>query len=205
MSGSTVLLVFEFVAMAIFVAYLHRYYRSPFVGKDVNISTYVAWVFGFSGIILLPFGNSFMQQSLYFTHLIYLCPSIDVAVAFVDNERMKSLRTLWDFIYWRYLFCIIVFQGFNFMQLFFMQYFHACMVCFAYTINLPYVGRIFDERKGSPLYCFFLCLLIMFADYDFFFVVYRFSEAKRNILWYFFHYFCGVRYLHVINKWRLHH
>ncbi len=60
MAGIMVLLFFEFFAMAVFVACLHRYYRSPLVGKDANISTYAAWTFGFSGIILLPFGISLL-------------------------------------------------------------------------------------------------------------------------------------------------
>jgi hypothetical protein len=80
MAGSFALITVEFFFMAAIVLYLIYHYKSPVVGKDVVISTFLAWTLGFAGIILLPY---------------------DLAVAFVLNEQMSSLLALWDVIYWR--------------------------------------------------------------------------------------------------------
>ncbi len=85
MADSFALIVVEFIFMLVLVAQLLRYYKSAIVGKDVTISTYVAWSLGFAGILLLPY---------------------DVSVALVEHMELPALRSLWDTVYWRYL-CLL--------------------------------------------------------------------------------------------------
>lgn len=82
MAESYALIILEFLIMFMVVGYLLRSYKAPAVGKDVVVSTYLAWVLGFAGILLLPY---------------------DISVALVEDKMMNSLRLWWDMTYWRFV------------------------------------------------------------------------------------------------------
>jgi hypothetical protein len=86
MADTYALLIVEFIFMVFLVIFLVKYYKSPEVGKDVVVSTFVSWTLGFAGIILLPY---------------------DVSVALVERTELSALKSLWDMIYWRYEFGFI--------------------------------------------------------------------------------------------------
>ena len=65
--------------LIVIVTLKSRYYKSPLVSYDVAFTVYLAWVFGFSGILLLPYDLSFS------------------VVTGIDSER---LSIVWTFVYW---------------------------------------------------------------------------------------------------------
>jgi hypothetical protein len=74
------LVVAEFAILAIVIAFLIHYYKSPVVTWDVSISVYFAWLLGFVGVLLLP---------------------LDVSIAVVEHSHNPSLDKVWKFVYWR--------------------------------------------------------------------------------------------------------
>jgi hypothetical protein len=53
-----VLLLIEFMLLAIVCFFLIRYYKGHMVTWDVSITVYISWVLGFAGILLLPYDLS---------------------------------------------------------------------------------------------------------------------------------------------------
>ena len=73
------LVVTEFVVLSVACGLLMRYYKSPMVSFDVTTTVYLAWVLGFSGVLLLPY---------------------DISLAIVDNTRSDILDIVWQVLYW---------------------------------------------------------------------------------------------------------
>ena len=77
-SASLGIIACEFIAVSIVSGYILWYYKSPHVTFDVTVSVYLAWVLGFSGILLLPYDLSFSE---------------------VNNLESVRLAEVWSFIY----------------------------------------------------------------------------------------------------------
>lgn len=91
MASSFQLIVAEVILMLFLVVYLVNYYRSPSVTWDVWFATYISWVLGFAGTILLPF---------------------DMAVTLAhqdDNPYYHTLNSVWRAIYWRLIIILLLF------------------------------------------------------------------------------------------------
>ena len=83
-SASIDIIVGEFFVVSAVSAYLLWYYQSPLVSFDITVTVYIAWVLGFSGILLLPY---------------------DLSLALMDDFESQRLWTIWTFIYWS-TFCL---------------------------------------------------------------------------------------------------
>ena len=55
------------------------YFKNPQVKVDVLITVMIGWIFGFAGILLLPY---------------------DLSVAIVNEETVSNLKVMWEIIYW---------------------------------------------------------------------------------------------------------
>jgi hypothetical protein len=76
------LIVAEVIIMLLLTISLVNYYKSPAVTWDVRIATYISWVLGFAGTILLPFDMA-------------------VTLAYSDEQQFHTLNSIWRAIYWR--------------------------------------------------------------------------------------------------------
>lgn len=69
----------EFVILAVLCGFLVYHYQSPLVTKDVSISVYISWVFGYAAVLLLPY---------------------DLSLALVTETQNKPLTETWASVYW---------------------------------------------------------------------------------------------------------
>jgi hypothetical protein len=69
----------QFIILSIVCFFLIRYYKSKFVTFDVSFSVYLCWVFGFAGILLLPY---------------------DLSIAVVGDVQSIKLLNIWKSLYW---------------------------------------------------------------------------------------------------------
>jgi hypothetical protein len=75
------IIVVESFILFIVTAYLVKSFQSPYGKWDVTTATYISWVLGFAGTLLLPY---------------------DISIALVNHESSVTLTAIWDVIYWRY-------------------------------------------------------------------------------------------------------
>lgn len=79
MSEMDTIVYTQFTILSIVCFFLIRYYKSKFVTFDVSLSVYLCWVFGFAGILLLPY---------------------DMSIAIVDDVQSIKLSNIWKSLYW---------------------------------------------------------------------------------------------------------
>lgn len=73
----------QFVFLALLCLALVRYLAAKEISRDVQVTCYVSWLLGFSGVILLPYDISTVLGSTN-----------------DDHTRVSSLVDGWSLIYW---------------------------------------------------------------------------------------------------------
>jgi hypothetical protein len=118
------LIVAEVAMMLLLTISLVNYYKSPSVSWDVWLATYVSWVLGFAGTVLLPFDMA-------------------VTLAYSDDEQYKTLNSVWRAIYWRSSSSPA--NGIDML----LQHLLTCMDTSSNSNAISYVWRIFIWAQGE--------------------------------------------------------
>jgi len=79
--STAVFLGIQFVIIALLCLFLVRYFAAKEISWDVQLTCYVSWVLGFSGVLLLPY-------------------DISTVLGSTNDDHANSLVRGWSFIYW---------------------------------------------------------------------------------------------------------
>ena len=129
MASSFQLIVAEVILMLILVVYLVNYYRSPSVTWDVRIATYISWVLGFAGTILLPF-----DMAITLSH-------------HDQNPYYHTLNSVWRTIYWRFIFTFSLLLFFYLLFLFILSTFALAWILLPIQLQYHMSGEFSFGRK----------------------------------------------------------